>query len=475
MAKKSTYKELEQKVKFLEKQLSVLANTAASLREKTMRSREAAQMAGLGYWELDLVSNRLYWSEEIYRMFDLDPKEFGATYEAFLETVHPEDRNHVDQAYQDSLKNKTGYDIVHRLLLKDGTIKHVHERCETEYDDDGDPVRSLGTVLDITGQKREEYGFAGIIGRNAAIKEMFETIKGVADYKIPVLVQGESGTGKELAARAIHNESVRSDKPFVAVNCGALPHGLLESEIFGHVKGAFSGAVKDRKGRFELARGGTIFLDEIAELPRDMQVKLLRVLQDGIFEPVGSEKSIKANVRVISATNKDLKKEVQKGNFRDDLFYRIGVIPIQIPPLRDRKDDIPLLVKFFLEQASLDGQPSDGFSKKALSAMINYDWPGNIRELQSAVWYALIMSKGKTIQPEHLPIELNNNKTRSFPNSDKEKPSRGPSKKLDKEVVKEALIKTGGNKSKASRRLGVGRATFYRFLKDFPEIEKSIE
>lgn len=462
MSRKPTYKELEKKIAVLEKKIAELEGSKKAIQRSEERLKEAERIAKIGHWELDLINNTLYWSNEIYRIFDLDPHEFGANYEAFLNVVHPEDKKMVDKAYTDSVKNKTGYDIVHRLLLKDGTIKFVHEKCRTIYDANEKPLRSLGTVQDITELKQKKDSFSGIIGRDPQMIDIFEMIKEISEVSIPVLIQGESGTGKELVARAVHNEGPRAHKAFVPVNCGALPEGLLESELFGHVKGSFTGALRDRKGRFEMANGGTLFLDEIADLSKVMQAKLLRVLQEGKFERVGGEQTISVDVRIISAANRDLKHEVGKGNFRDDLYYRISVVPIHIPPLRNRKNDIPLLVDHFLKQTSFKRQKSKVISENALAVMIDYPWPGNVRELQSAIHYALIKSKGKTIQPAHLPLELRNQKTNRL--------TRGPSRRLEPKIVKEALIRSGGNKAKAARLLGVGRATLYRFLDNFPDI-----
>ncbi len=447
--------------------LAILDVTAQVIRERERKKTEerlskAVKIALLGHWELDLVTNTLYWSDEIYRIFELDPKKFASTYEAFLDAIHPDDRNMVNEAYMESVKNKTGYDLIHRLLLKDGRVKYVQERGKTEYDADGKPLRSIGTVQDITGRTGLKYSFSGIVGRNPLMQELFETIRELTDVNIPVLIQGESGTGKELVAAAIHNEGPRSEKPFVPVNCSALPEGLLESELFGHVKGAFTGALRDKKGRFELANGGTLFLDEVADLPKVVQSKLLRVLQDGAFERVGDEKTISVDVRLISAANRDLKTEVRKGRFRDDLYYRISVVPVYLPPLRDRKDDIPLLIENFLEKTAFEGLEAKGITKDALAAMMDYSWPGNVRELQSALRFAIVKSKGRMIKPEHLPSEL---KEKIRQNS-----SRGPSRKLALENVRSALAKTGGNKAKSAKLLGVGRATLYRFLAEHPEL-----
>ncbi|MCP4682972.1 MAG: sigma-54-dependent Fis family transcriptional regulator, partial [Desulfobacterales bacterium] len=323
-------------------------------------------------------------------------------------------------------------------------------------------LEDISELNKLRRRLKTEHSFAGIIGLNPAMQELFETIRDVSDVNVPILIQGESGTGKELVAAAIHNESSRAAKPFVPVNCGALPEGLLESELFGHVKGSFTGALRDKKGRFELADGGTLFLDEVADLSKVVQAKLLRVLQEGTFERVGDEKTISVDVRLISAANRDLKQEVKTGNFRDDLYYRINVVPIFLPPLRERKNDIPLLIESFLGKAPDDGLSASGISKEALAIMMGYHWPGNVRELQSAIRFALVKSRGDIIQPQHLPRELQDSK--------ETRPLRGPSKKLDKRSVRHALRKTGGNKAKAAKLLGVGRATLYRFLAEYPDV-----
>ncbi|HSO61423.1 MAG TPA: sigma-54 dependent transcriptional regulator, partial [Desulfobacterales bacterium] len=271
----------------------------------------------------------------------------------------------------------------------------------------------------------------------------------------------ETGTGKELVANAIHNESRRAGAPFVPINCGALPEGLIETELFGHVKGAFSGAIRDKKGRFELADGGTVFLDEIAELSNTMQVKLLRFLQEGKFERVGGEQTLRVNVRVISATHQNLKKEVARNRFREDLFYRLNVIPIHLPPLRERRIDIPNLVDHFLKEAAerYGRQPLE-VSNAALALMLDYRWPGNVRELQNAVQFAFVRCGGSRITPESLPLELREALS--------ECARRGPARKLEVETVRAALERTGGNKAKAAKLMGVGRATLYRFLNEHP-------
>ena len=246
---------------------------------------------------------------------------------------------------------------------------------------------------------KTEHNFEEIIGQSAPIRQLLRKIEQVAPTETTVLIQGETGTGKELLARAIHDRSRRKDRPLVKVNCGSIPSGLVESEIFGHEKGAFTGATQRRIGRFELASGGTIFLDEVTELPLDTQVKLLRVLQEGEFERVGSSTTIKVDVRVIAATNRDLKEVVANGTFRSDLFYRLNVFPLAAPPLRDRKGDIPLLINFFLSKFGKKlGKEVRGVSQQAMQSLVNYSWPGNVRELQNVVERAVVLANGPIIQ-----------------------------------------------------------------------------
>ena len=343
-----------------------------------------------------------------------------------------------------------------QLLISAAPFDHEGKRLAVIILEDITELNTLRQRL------KTDQSFAGIIGHHAKMQELFETIRDVAEIDVSVFIQGESGTGKELVAAAIHNEGLRANKSFVPVNCGALPEGLLASELFGHVKGSFTGALRDKKGRFELANGGTLFLDEVIDFPKDMQAKLLRVLQEGTFERVGDEKTKSVDVRIISAANRDLKKEVEKGNFREDLYYRIKVVPIDLPPLRDRKNDIPLLVDHFLKRiVKNSGKDSIDISHESMVLMMNYHWPGNIRELENAIQFAIIKCNGSEILPRDLPIELKDLTGMSH--------SRGPSKKLDIDSVKSALKQTGGNKAKAARLLGVGRATLYRFLADYPE------
>jgi sigma-54 dependent transcriptional regulator, acetoin dehydrogenase operon transcriptional activator AcoR len=297
-----------------------------------------------------------------------------------------------------------------------------------------------------------------LIGQSAAMKEVFRAIRDVAGTDAPVLIEGETGTGKELVARAIHYQSRRAGKHFVAVNCAALPLGLLESELFGYVKGAFTGADRDKKGRFELADEGSILLDEIAELDMALQAKLLRVIQEGDFEPLGSVQTRSVDVRLVSATNRNLLEEVMAGRFRADIYYRLSVVPIRVPPLRDRLEDIPLLAVHLVSRFNKQHKyPICSLSPEVLSLLMERDWPGNVRELENVLHYALIKCRGKVILPAHLPPAYQ--RSVDSPPKNKSRPL-----KLSKELVTGALTREEGNKLKAARALGVSRSTLYRFM-----------
>jgi PAS domain S-box-containing protein len=389
-------------------------------------------------------------------------------HEAFGSPFCGERCSFCDEEETPQLPAYTEYPI--NILTKTGENRRLEMSVATIDSEDGVMIGVLASFRDITDllscqiRARELTSFSNIIGKDAKMLQIFQQIRDLAGYDFPVHIFGETGTGKELVAAAIHNESRRGGAPFVPINCGALPEGLIESELFGHVKGAFSGAIRDKKGRFELADGGSVFLDEVSELSNHLQVKLLRFLQENTFEKVGGEKTLTVNVRVISATNRDLKSEVQRKRFREDLFYRLNVVPIAIPPLRERKNDIPLLVDHFLRQdAERHNRRHYSVSKEALSLMLDYLWPGNVRELQNAVQFSIVKCKGAVILPEHLPMELQTDA--GMPKK------RGATRKLDSESVAEALRKTGGNKARAARELAVGRATLYRFLDAHPEIK----
>ena len=323
-------------------------------------------------------------------------------------------------------------------------------------------------------QALQDRGPTGrIIGRGPALLKVIHLVNQIGPLKSTVLLSGESGVGKELIAEAVHYQSPRRDKPLVKLNCGALPEGLIESELFGHEKGAFTGAIQQRKGRFELADGGTIFLDEISEMPPATQVKFLRVLQEGEFERVGGAQTLKVDVRVIAATNRDLEAEVASGRFRKDLFYRLNVIHLPLPPLRERVEDIPLLALHFLDKFCLENdRPPMGFSPEAMGAMKNYAWPGNVRELQNVVERSVALVTGNIVGLEDLPDEIR----RHSPEDDKIVLPVGASmEEIERLAILQTLKKTGGDKELAARLLGIGLATLYRRLKEMETKETSPE
>jgi transcriptional regulator with PAS, ATPase and Fis domain len=311
------------------------------------------------------------------------------------------------------------------------------------------------------------YRFHDLIGKNPQMHALYALIRQVAPTPASILLQGESGTGKELVARALHAESPRAARPFVKVNCAALAESLLESELFGHVKGAFTGAIADKVGRFEAGNRGTIFLDEIGDVSPLIQLKLLRVIQEREFERVGSSRPIRTDVRLISATNKDLSRLVAAGLFREDLYYRLKVVPLTLPPLRERKDDIPLLLHAFLARFSRDlGKPVRGLTRRALEAMRRHSWPGNVRELEHAIEHACVRCQGELLGLADLPRELQGGE-----GLDPETVARldaGRQVVLDRPLLERLLRENGGNRSKTARMLGIGRTTLWRRLKADP-------
>ena len=305
-----------------------------------------------------------------------------------------------------------------------------------------------------------------IVGRSPAMLEVYKLVARVASTLSTVLVVGESGTGKELVARAIHNHSTRAQGPFVAVNCTAISESLLESELFGHVKGAFTGAQHSKRGYFEEAQGGTLFLDEIGDINPKMQAQLLRVLQEGEIRRVGSTEPLRVDVRVVAATNRDLDEEVQKGRFREDLYFRINVVTIRLPPLRERPDDITLLVEHFLAKyGDREGRSSVGVADEAMALLRRYDWPGNVRELENVIERALALSKSGIVLPSDLPIDLLGSEARSLPRSGGSLVDDRPTlAELEQRYVNLILQQEGGNKKRAAEVLGIDRRTLYRTL-----------
>jgi two-component system, NtrC family, response regulator len=318
-------------------------------------------------------------------------------------------------------------------------------------------ISRLERELAVLRRTCEEEPFREMLGSSPRMQQVFATIRKVAGTEAPVLITGESGTGKELAAKAIHGLSGRKDKPFIVINCGAIPENLLESELFGHEKGAFTGAHIQRKGRIELAQGGTLFLDEIAELPTSLQVKLLRFLQEQTIERVGGRESITVDARIVAATNRDLKKEIQEDRFREDLFYRIGVIMIHIPPLRERQGDVLLLAQSFLRKFAEESKKKvAGLSTQAARALEKYSWPGNVRELENRVKRAVIMAEGARISPADLEMaSLYKYAGQTL---------KDAREAMEKELIQATLARNKGNITKAAEELGVSRPTLYELM-----------
>ena len=313
----------------------------------------------------------------------------------------------------------------------------------------------------------DRFDFSNIIGHSQSMKTVFETIGLVAPSEASVFITGESGTGKELIANAIHQNSPRKDQPFIKVNCAALPETLLESELFGHEKGAFTGAEARKKGRFHLAHNSSIFLDEIAEMAPITQTKILRVLQEREFEPVGGTQTIKVDTRLITATNKNLEEEIQAGRFREDLYYRLNVINITVPPLRDRQDDIPLLADFFLKSyAEKNHKLIKGFTPRAVDLMMRHEWPGNVRELENIVERAVIMARGEMITPMEFPEVLKELDDEFKATQISLEPGRSL-KEVEKEMILRTLEETGGNRTHAAEILGISRRTLQLKLKEY--------
>jgi DNA-binding NtrC family response regulator len=308
-----------------------------------------------------------------------------------------------------------------------------------------------------------QTGFGGLIGESPPMQRLYELIGKVSQSTSPVLLLGESGTGKELVARAIHSMGPRREAPFAPVDCSALVATLVESELFGHIKGAFTGAGHTKQGLFEVASNGTLFLDEIGDFPLELQAKLLRALQEKEIRPVGSTERIPMDVRVIAATNRDLEAAIRSGRFRQDLYFRVNVVQIKLPPLRERKTDIPLLVDYFLEKFSGPSQPARTISAEAMRRLMAYDWPGNVRELENAIERAIAMADGPNLGVDDLPLVLQH----AWAQCDPESTDLVSLEELERRTILQALQKTGGDRLAAARLLGIGKTTLYRKLKQY--------
>ncbi len=363
------------------------------------------------------------------------------------------------------------------ISRKDGSAVHVLKNASVLKNGAGVVIGAVETMTDVTGLLEKETQIAtfrkelqaadvfhGLIGRSPAMLRVYDMIENAAQSDAPVIIYGESGVGKELAAAAVHAAGNRADKPFIKVNCAALNESLLESELFGHVKGAYTGAFRNRTGRFEAAGDGDVFLDEIGDVPLSTQVKLLRVLEDRVIERVGDHKPIPVGARIISATNRDLTALIEEGAFRRDFYYRINVIPIRMPSLRERRDDIPLLAESFFRRINLrSGKNLRGISPEAMGLLTGYDWPGNVRELRSAFEYAFIACRGDMLEAWDLPRDIAGKAEKARA----EAPVVEDLEAIKKERLVQALGRAGGNQSEAARILGLSRTTIWNQMKRF--------
>jgi len=398
------------------------------LRESEARLSLATSAAEAGLWSMEIDTRKVWVSAETRQLFHFAPDE-ELNYESFLRVIHPEDREMVDQAVQQALQSGEKLHVDYRIVFNDRNIRWIAASGQRYLDSTAGLDRLMGVAIDISERKRLEEQcqarlreieklkkqleqenislreeirllspHSDVVAKSAAMKEVLAMVEQVAPTDSTVLLTGETGTGKEVVAREIHKLSNRKARPLVTVNCASLPPTLIESELFGREKGAFTGAMSRMVGRFEIAHGSTLFLDEIGDLPLELQTKLLRVLEEGRFERLGSTKPIQVDVRVIAASNRDLEQEIQTGKFRKDLYYRLSVFPITIPPLRKRTDDIPLLTWNFIRQFEKRmGKRIESVPKQSLAALQRYPWPGNARELRNVIEHAMIVSPGKTL------------------------------------------------------------------------------
>jgi transcriptional regulator with PAS, ATPase and Fis domain/CHASE3 domain sensor protein len=465
-----------------------LQNLYENLRKSEANLAEAQRLSHTGSWDRDVASKRIFWSAEMFNIFGVDPKTTTPTPENYLQSIHPDDRALIDAAASELYKgNDAEYN--YRIVLPDNSVRYVRTIAHAITNDSGQVIEFVGTVIDVTEQRnarkalekafeeiktlkdqlykenialREEIDkvsmFEDIVGTSPALQAVLSRVSKVAPTDSTVLVTGETGTGKELVARAIHKRSHRSSRAFVSVNCAAIPRDLIASELFGHEKGAFTGATQQRLGRFELAEGGTIFLDEVGELPAVTQIALLRVLQEHEFERVGGSRSVHADVRVIAATNRDLQAAIAGGTFRSDLFYRLNVFPIEVPPLRKRREDIPMLVEYFVKRyAEKAGKQISKIDNKTLERCQSHAWPGNIRELQNIVERSVILCSGDTFWIEKAWLAREH-----APRQELAGPLPDTLKNQEKEIIEAALAESKGKVAGpegAAAKLGIPRST----------------
>jgi transcriptional regulator with PAS, ATPase and Fis domain len=457
-----------------------LEHTNKSLARSEAYLTGAQTLSHTGSFGWDISSGDQFWSEETFRIFEYD-QTARPTLQLAFDRIHPEDLRRVQQVTDGAAQDGKDVDVEHRLLMPDGRVKTIRVLGHTSQEPDGKPI-FLGAITDVSVVKnaleeirilrdqlykenlalREEIDvtrmFEEIVGSSPALQAVLAQVAKVAPTDSTVLITGETGTGKELIARAIHKRSQRSARAFVSVNCAAIPRELIASELFGHEKGAFTGATQRRLGRFESADGGTIFLDEVGELPSETQISLLRVLQEREFQRVGSNESLKTDVRVVTATNRNLEAVIAAGEFREDLFYRLNVFPIEVPPLRQRKEDIPLLVEYFVDRyAGKAGKKITGIDRRSLDLLQSYSWPGNIRELQNVIERSVIVC-----DTQNLSIDESWIRRGSHPSGLAIQPLSEKLAAQEKEMIEAALSETHGRvsgSSGAAARLGIPQST----------------
>jgi formate hydrogenlyase transcriptional activator len=467
--------------------------------EKLRRSEadllEAQKLSHSGSWRHDLASGAFTVSPEVLRIRGVASAEPLSTIDRMYCGIHPDDRSRVKDSYEAAQRRKGEFDAEYRIVLQDGTIKHLHTIGHPVLNESGDVVEYVGTGMDVTEQRqaqaaletafeeikrlkdrlqdenlalREELDqasmFEEIVGASPALKSVLSHLSKVAPTDSTVLISGETGTGKELIARAIHKHSRRGDRAFISLNCAATPPSLIASELFGHEKWAFTGAVQQRRGRFELAHNGTIFLDEVGEIPMDTQIALLRVLQERQLERVGGSRPIPVDVRVVAATNRDLSVAIAEGSFRSDLYYRLNVFPIHVPPLRKRREDIPILLEYFVKRfAEKMAKRIHRIDKRTLELCDRYPWPGNIRELQNIVERSVILCSGDTFSIDEAWLS-----SQAPLRTDGSGPLPETLQDQEKEMIEAALTKSRGKVAGprgAAAKLGIPASTLESKIK----------
>jgi PAS domain S-box-containing protein len=469
--------------------------TEDKLRRSEADLLEAQRLSHAGSWRHDLPSGTFTVSPEVLRIRGVESADPLSTIDRMYNGIHPDDRSRVKDTYEAAQRRKGEFDAEYRIVLADGTIKHLHTIGHPVLNESGDVVEYVGTGMDVTEQRqaqaalekafeeikrlkdrlqdensalREEIDqasmFEEIVGASAALKVVLSHVSKVAPTDSTVLISGETGTGKELIARAIHKHSRRADRAFVSLNCAATPPSLIASELFGHEKGAFTGAMQQRRGRFELANSGTIFLDEIGEIPIDTQVALLRVLQERQIERVGGSRAIPVDVRVIAATNRDLSAAIAAGTFRSDLFYRLNVFPVHVPPLRKRPEDIPILVEYFVKRfAEKMAKRIRQIDTRTLELCERYQWPGNIRELQNIVERSVILCSSDTFSVDEAWLS-----SQGLLRADGSDPLPQTLQDQEKDMIESALAKSRGKVAGprgAAARLGIPPSTLESKIK----------